>query len=285
MNYLKIILKTLKVSNYKKNIVILFPLFFSGDIFSITFKDFTKVLTTLIAFCLLTSLVYIMNDLFDKESDKTHPVKKYRPIASEAIVNRDIVILIIFLILCESYLFLNSNTLRTVSLLFGIYFLNNVLYNLFLKKINIIVSSFVISIGFYIRLLIGAVIIDIELTIWLSVFVIISTFIVSYLKKLSDMGAEINEDYYRDGRKVSYFFIFLIIAVYFIHLYSYNLINLNLAFLFNAFLFIYSVVLVMNFFFKNNGPKDPVDLFGLNIETFFFIIWFLSYFQIRFNIV
>ena len=39
------------------------------------------------------------------------------------------------------------------------------------------------------------------------------------------------------------------------------------------------------FFIDNKGPKDPVELFGFNYSTFIFILWFISYFELRFTII
>ncbi len=104
----KIVLKTLKITNYKKNIVILFPVLFSGTIFSIKLNELTNLLITLISFSLLTSIVYIMNDLFDKEVDKFHPVKKYRPIASGEISTGAIVVIVLTVLSINFLLFVNS---------------------------------------------------------------------------------------------------------------------------------------------------------------------------------
>ncbi len=281
----KIVLKTLKITNYKKNIVILFPVLFSGTIFSIKLNELTNLLIALISFSLLTSLVYIMNDLFDKEVDKFHPVKKYRPIASGEISNGAIVVIVLTVLSINFLLFVNFNILKEVSVLFSIYFINNVFYNLYLKKINIFVSSLVISIGFYLRLLIGAKIIGIELTIWLSLFVIVSTYMISYLKKLYDNETYSPEIISMNNKYFSLIFSAVIFGIYLIHLNSYELFKINFILVSNIFLFAYSVLLVIRFFIDNKGPKDPVELFGFNYSTFIFILWFISYFELRFTII
>lgn len=281
----KIVLKTLKITNYKKNIVILFPVLFSGTIFSIKLNELTNLLIALISFSLLTSLVYIMNDLFDKEVDKFHPVKKYRPIASGEISTGAIVVIVLTVLSINFLLFVNFNILKEVGVLFSIYFINNVFYNLYLKKINIFVSSLVISIGFYLRLLIGAKIIGIELTIWLSLFVIVSTYMISYLKKLYDNEIYSPEIISMNNKYFSLIFSAVIFGIYLIHLNSYELFKINFILVSNVFLFAYSVLLVIRFFIDNIGPKDPVELFGFNYSTFIFILWFISYFELRFTII
>ena len=76
----KTLLKLLRVKDWVKNLFILLPLFFSGDLFD--FSKLNQTLFVVISFCLVTSFVYILNDIFDIEFDKNHLEKKLRPIPS-----------------------------------------------------------------------------------------------------------------------------------------------------------------------------------------------------------
>ena len=93
----------------------------------------------LISFCLAASIVYIINDIQDKEKDKLHEKKKNRPIASGRIKVKNAIIFAVFLliisygitmfieqkIICESYIFI----------LF--YIIINILYSIKLKNITL----------------------------------------------------------------------------------------------------------------------------------------------------
>ena len=73
-------LKLFRVKHYIKNVLIFVPLLFSHQ-----FKNVNLILSVFIAFLsfsLLSSAIYIFNDIKDKDLDSKHPKKKFRPIAS-----------------------------------------------------------------------------------------------------------------------------------------------------------------------------------------------------------
>lgn len=73
-------LKTMRPHQWVKNVFVLAPLFFAKDLFH---PDLLiRAFGAFGVFCLLASAVYTINDLVDVESDRAHPVKRYRPIAS-----------------------------------------------------------------------------------------------------------------------------------------------------------------------------------------------------------
>jgi len=73
-------LKLIRPEQYIKNVFVFAPLFFGG-----AFLDFQlvfHVFLTAVAFSLAASSIYIINDFFDIEADKAHPLKSKRPLAS-----------------------------------------------------------------------------------------------------------------------------------------------------------------------------------------------------------
>ena len=77
------VIALLRPKHWTKNVVVFAPLIFSRGLF-----NGPEVLTSLrafVAFCLTASAVYILNDIADIESDRAHPEKKTRPLASGAI--------------------------------------------------------------------------------------------------------------------------------------------------------------------------------------------------------
>ena len=76
---IKKLLKVIRFRNWLKNILIFVPLVFGGIL---TRQSFEATLTAFASFSLVSSAVYIVNDLMDLENDRTHPVKCKRPIAS-----------------------------------------------------------------------------------------------------------------------------------------------------------------------------------------------------------
>ena len=77
---LRALLKTMRPRQWTKNAFIFGPLIFDGKLFLQV--DFLRTLAGLVLFCLISSAVYIFNDLLDIEADRQHPIKRNRPIAS-----------------------------------------------------------------------------------------------------------------------------------------------------------------------------------------------------------
>ncbi len=77
---MKDIFKMLRVQHYIKNLLVFMPLFFSRKIFDSLL--FFKSIVGFVCFCLISSAVYILNDIQDVENDRKHPKKRNRPIAS-----------------------------------------------------------------------------------------------------------------------------------------------------------------------------------------------------------
>ena len=74
------LLKTARPRQWLKNLAVFAALVFSGYLFNPSY--FGKVFLAFIIFCMLSSAVYIINDISDAEQDRKHPFKKKRPIAA-----------------------------------------------------------------------------------------------------------------------------------------------------------------------------------------------------------
>ena len=89
-------LKLLRVEQWVKNLFVFLPLFFSGNI---THYDLLlKSIFAFIIFSLVASSIYIINDYSDIESDRKHPEKKDRPLASGAISKSTAKIILVILL-------------------------------------------------------------------------------------------------------------------------------------------------------------------------------------------
>jgi 4-hydroxybenzoate polyprenyltransferase len=127
------------------------PLVFSQHIFEAAY--FLPALAAFIVFSLASSAVYIVNDIMDVESDRSHPKKRFRPIASgEVSVKQALVFLVILsIIILAGLLFLRTIFAAVIIL----YFITNLLYSLKIKNI-VLLDVFFISFGFMLRVLGGA---------------------------------------------------------------------------------------------------------------------------------
>lgn len=86
MEQLFLYFQLLRISSWIKNLLIFAPIFFAGVVWHIP-TLFNVVLVSL-AFCFVSSTVYVLNDLVDYKQDQKHPVKKLRPIAAGLISPR-----------------------------------------------------------------------------------------------------------------------------------------------------------------------------------------------------
>ncbi len=77
---LRALVKTMRPRQWPKNAFLFAALVFDGKLFRL--PDFLRTFSGFILFCMISSSVYIFNDLMDVEADRLHPVKKNRPIAS-----------------------------------------------------------------------------------------------------------------------------------------------------------------------------------------------------------
>ena len=91
------IIRLARPTQWLKNGILLAPLVFAGEM-----TDQSKVVTALFAtvlFCMLSSAIYVFNDIMDCDKDKLHPLKKERPIASGEISKGTASILMLLLVI------------------------------------------------------------------------------------------------------------------------------------------------------------------------------------------
>mgnify|MGYP001224339957 CR=1 FL=1 len=155
------LLKEMRPKQWTKNLLV-----FASAIFAGTFLDpaiFINTLIAFIAFSLMASSIYVINDIQDVEKDRQHPDKCQRPIASGAITITQASVLgaIVFLTSITLAAFVNYQLI----IILLIYFFANLLYSFRLKHVVIIDVMF-IALGFVLRAIAGAVAVNGELTSW-----------------------------------------------------------------------------------------------------------------------
>ena len=176
-------LKLMRVHHYIKNLLILAALACSGQFFSC--DKLAAGLFGLLSFCMMPSVVYIVNDIRDIEKDKVHPTKCGRPIASGAVSVRNARILAaVLLVGAVLFNFLTFNVSST--LLMVLYLLLNLAYSFGLKNIPLIDVTILVS-GFLIRVLYGAIITEITISNWLYMMVIAIAFYFALGKRRNEL--------------------------------------------------------------------------------------------------
>jgi 4-hydroxybenzoate polyprenyltransferase len=151
------LLQTMRPKQWTKNVFIFGALVFDKKLFVPTY--FFRTLAAFAMFCLLSSTVYIINDVGDLERDRQHPVKRNRPLASgrlkpSAAVGVAVGILAVLLPLAF-ILDVGFGALAVA------YLVNNLLYTFWLKNV-VIIDVLSIAAGFVLRVGAGAAVIPIE---------------------------------------------------------------------------------------------------------------------------
>jgi 4-hydroxybenzoate polyprenyltransferase len=180
---LKGLIVSARPAHWVKNLVV-----FAALIFAESFNDAANVITTIItffAFCLASSSIYIINDVFDRENDKEHPVKSKRPIASGAVSITAVSISTIVMLIVSLALSLNVNL--TTMLVVVTYLILNILYSVVLKNI-VIIDVMCISAGFVLRAVAGAVAISVPISPWLLICTILLALFLGFGKRRHEVN-------------------------------------------------------------------------------------------------
>lgn len=175
-------IKLLRPHHWVKNVLVLAPLVFAESLFDLTLL--AKSIIAFACFCLLTSGVYIINDIFDREQDRRHPAKKNRPIAAGIISIKSATIIAALLLLLSLF---GSFWLEPI---FGImvvaYFGIEIAYTLKLKEV-VILETFCIAAGLVLRVVGGAVAIQVEPSNWLLICVGSLALFLGFSKRRSEL--------------------------------------------------------------------------------------------------
>jgi 4-hydroxybenzoate polyprenyltransferase len=138
------------------------------------------------AFCCAASAIYILNDYVDRESDRVHPKKRNRPLASGRVSPQAALLLAGALAASAAALALGAGAF--VLALVVAYAAMNVAYTLRLKGI-VILDVFVIAAGFILRILAGTLAIGILPSQWLLVCSLFLTLFLGFTKRRSELMA------------------------------------------------------------------------------------------------
>ncbi|HLG23079.1 MAG TPA: decaprenyl-phosphate phosphoribosyltransferase [Candidatus Manganitrophaceae bacterium] len=178
---LKSWVQALRVKHWIKNFFVLAP-FLVGPPFGINEFLFRAIEGTIL-FCLMSSAVYLFNDIVDLSSDRAHPEKRLRPIASGRIspAAAGSVSLLLFSISLFLAVFLGAPFL----LILAAYAINNMMYTFYLKK-KTVLDVMSIASGFVMRVYAGGFLVGIEITHWLIVSVFSLSLLLGFGKRRSE---------------------------------------------------------------------------------------------------
>jgi decaprenyl-phosphate phosphoribosyltransferase len=183
------VLKLMRVQDWMKNLFVLLPIVFwlaapRSETAELTDGEVIRLaVIAFIAFSLVASAVYCFNDALDAEKDRTHPVKRLRPVASGEITR--FAAFCIGTVLGILGLGLGFAADFGVFVVLVIYLLLQVFYNGGAKYV-VLVDVVVIAIGFVLRAAAGAFAIEDRISIWLLLCVFFLCLYLGFIKRLCD---------------------------------------------------------------------------------------------------
>ena len=182
---LNALIKTMRPRQWvTKNIFIFAAIVFDKQLFVV--DSFLRTLAGFALFCLISSSVYIFNDLADIEADRQHPEKKKRPIPSGKLPVPAAwaagIILAAVTLICGYLL------APTFAAVIGLYFLINMAYSKWLKHIPIL-DVLIISAGFVLRVGAGVTLIHVErFSPWLYVVMTLLSLFLGFGKRRAELA-------------------------------------------------------------------------------------------------
>ena len=265
-----------------KSLVVFAPLFFNFD-FSLDL--YISVTFASILFYMMSSSIYIFNDLIDLSRDRLHPIKKHRPIASEKITIQ------------EAKYFLSVLLLSTigVSFIFNfelffillIYLIINIFYSLILKEVFLL-DMIVIATGFVLRLFAGAVVVDISLSSWIIIITFLLASFLAISKRMDNVNSinqessNISKIYTERNIKSIILILSIILVGSYISftMYSEIITKYNITYLpLNSVLVIIGVLRYLYIIFNTPKNYDPIAIFfGDILLKLIFVIWIVSFY-------
>ena len=217
------IVRLMRPKHYIKNFLIFVSITFDHNLFN--GPVLLRVLLGFAAFCLLSSTVYIFNDIRDVEADRQHEVKRNRPIASGTVPVPAACVLAAVLFACALAIQLSTFGAQGGSLFFFLaYFAVNLGYSLGLKHVPFL-DIVLLVLGFVLRVVYGAAIVGSGTSSWVYLTVFSLSFYLGLgkrrneLKKTGDSTRKVLQ-YYSYELLYKFMYIFLTLAVTFYALWS-----------------------------------------------------------------
>ena len=177
-------LKLMRIKHYIKNLLIFLPLVFSLNFYNAEMD--MKIIIGFIAFSLTCSIVYIINDIHDAEKDRKHPKKCNRPIAAGTVSKKGAIILgVILFVIVIAICILGQLNIVSTGVLLG-YLLLNILYTFKLKNIPL-VDVVVLVLSYVLRVVYGALLINVVVSHWLYLTIMAFAFYLSLGKRRNEL--------------------------------------------------------------------------------------------------
>lgn len=197
---IKDIINLIRLKQWSKNLILFIPLFFDKNFLNLIQN--VNLYIGLISFCTISSLVYVINDISDKDKDKNNIYRlDSKPIANGKLEKIQYNFILIFLIITNLFILILNFILNQFEFnyILIIYFLLNILYTFKLKEIPYL-EVLLITIFYLLRLLSGFILLKIQFSLDLGINFLLLILILIITKRLSELYLN-NPSIYRKSLK------------------------------------------------------------------------------------
>ena len=173
----------MRPAHWAKNVFVLAPLIFAQ---MVHLPDaLARSLLAFVAFCAISSTVYIFNDYLDRVEDRQHPVKRLRPLAAGT-VSRGAALTLALALAVISLVISQGLGAAFLGVTAG-YLVLNLLYTQWLKHV-VILDVMIVSIGFVLRVVAGGLAIGVEVSTWLLLCTIFLALFLAFSKRRHELS-------------------------------------------------------------------------------------------------
>lgn len=190
MKSIKGLIVSMRPRQWTKNIIIYFAFLFTidqawrADDLEEAARLFLRITAAFSIFCLITSAVYLFNDVLDTDKDRHHPKKRYRPIPAGTLT--PFTALVVAFLMAASGMALAFILEPLYAVVAIIYLATMAAYSVYLKRL-VIVDILVISAGFVLRAVAGAVVLDVTISPWLYICTTLGALFLGFAKRLNEV--------------------------------------------------------------------------------------------------
>lgn len=183
VQFIKGLARSIRPRQALKNLSLFAPLVFSGNLFIA--EKFLTIFWCTIIFTLMTSSIYLINDIIDLPRDRLHPIKRNRPIASGKFP------IPVALFIAIIGIFMSLSLARLLNFFFFLtilsYFLLQLAYSFYLKNV-IVLDVITIAGGFVLRVYAGAFAINVHMNVWFLLCVVSLSLFLAVGKRRAELG-------------------------------------------------------------------------------------------------
>ena len=264
----------IRLKHWIKNLIIFIPLFFSKTFYV---SQIYNTFLGFISFSLMSSVIYIINDIKDIEKDRKHPIKKNRPLANNSITIKEslIIAIILFIISIIINSLITKSIINSTLIYLIIYAVINIFYSFGLKNIPIL-DVFLLASGFIIRIYYGAEIISVNVSKWLFLTILSASLFLGFNKRRKEKNISLNTRKVLEEYDINFLNntvnIFSTLLIIFYSLWAFEQ---------NNNLIIYTVILVIYIIlqyikvFEQEDIDDPVQIMYENKTLMFTTIIYI----------